>query len=349
MGSVLERARTWLDSLSPRRRLLTLCGGGFVLIMIFDYVVAQILVGGMEAPSKRVALARLGTIPSGQVLVGRSVHPKKVNEPEGMAWRKAGVAVLARSEVDQVRTASGLRRAADGSALLAFTLGDWECEESPCEKWDTLKTKVVIDGSTVPLPDGGDTFVASLPPGTTEVALMAEADGYRQVLPLMGGVESESNIALLSREKRDPKTPIGDRFRLVERTSIPLQSTAGLQNAFTRAVTVDYWQRRFFLNGQEPANPGRMFLVVNAFYSYVGGTNRYLFADDEVSFVGANGKRYAPIDVDPSPEQGLLGFEVPAKLKGGTLELGGQVQRTSTTGVTYTAAIGQKSVPLAFD
>ncbi|MGO4257854.1 hypothetical protein [Marmoricola sp. RAF53] len=347
MGSVVTRLRTWVGSLVGWRRIAVLGGGGLALILLFDYLVALVLVGGAPEQSERVALAKLDTVPMGQVMLAKAADPKKVEHPHGMAWRKAGVAVLAHSEVDQVQTSAGLRRASDGSALLAFELGDWPCEEKPCDDWDTLKARVNIDGASVPLPAGGDTFVAALPPGTQDVDLVVKADGYTQYLSLSGGYDGPSNIALLTRKERDPKTPIGARFPVVERTSVALEGPQGLQDTYTRDVTVDYWQRRFFLNGKKPGDQTRMFLVVNAFYSYAGRTERYLFGDDEIAFVARDGTRYPPLDVDPSPDQGLLGFEIPASVRGGNLEIGGTVGRTSTTGVPYTATIEQRSLPIS--
>ena len=345
----MARVRAWVDSLSGWRRVGALWGGGFAAILVLDYAIALVLVGGTPHRSAEAALARLDTVPTGQVMLAESADPKKIDEPHGMGSRKAGVAVVARSEVDQVRTPAGLRRAPDGSALVAFRLDDWPCEEKPCRDWDTLEPQVNIDGATVDLPAGGDTFVASLPPGTQEVSLVIRADGYTQYLSVVGGYDGASNIRLLSKKKRDPKTPIGARFAVVERTSIALQGPAGLQDTYVRDVTVDYWQRRFFLNGKTPEHPEQVFLVINAFYAYAGRTDRYLFGEDEIALVAPDGTRYPAIDVDPSPDQGLLGFQVPALLRRASLQIGGVVERTSTTGVQYTSSLERKAVAIKLD
>jgi hypothetical protein len=234
-----------------------------------------------------------------------------------------------------------------GGRLVAFRLGDWTCEQPPCADWRSLEPTVDVDGDSLPLPDRGDTFVVVAPPGSTRIDLVIEADGYPQAVSLTGGDDGADNIVVLSERDREHKVPMDQTFRLVERTSIALDDGAGGRtDRFERDVRVEYAQLRFFLHGDVPTGPGKAFLVVNAYYSYVGRTGQFVLGPGEVAFVDADGTRYEPRDLDPAPDKGLLGFEVPATVRSGTLVIGGTRDQVSTTGVPYVSTLQEQRVPI---
>src|SRR5690606_22905874 len=135
-------------------------------------------------PTQAGIVARLGSLPPNSLLLAPKAEPKQLATPRGIGSQKAGIAITALSEEESAPTSRGLRRAPVGSTLLVFRLGDWTCEDEPCEAWTTLSPRVVVDGEAEPLPEGGDTFVIVLPPGTSEVGLEVSADGYTQSLSL---------------------------------------------------------------------------------------------------------------------------------------------------------------------
>lgn len=315
----------------------------------------SVVVGGLigvwlvsgPGPSRSAAIARLEALDPGSLMPAPHAVPEKLKKPLGMGSLHAGIALLADSPVADVRTPQGSRRAPEGSSLLAFEVGDWTCENEPCASWTTLRPQVVVDGTARDLPAGGDIFVLVVPPGTAAVDLTIEADGYAQKLSLLDHSSSADNIALLGAQDAEHKVILGRSFRLAEHTSVALDDGTGRQtDQFVRQVGIEYAQLRFFLNGQTPSGPGKAFLVINAYYSYLGRTGFSIFGPQEAFFLGDDGTRYDARDLDPDPQKGLLGFEVPATLRSGTLVLGGTVGRTSTTGVPYTATLAEQRVPI---
>jgi hypothetical protein len=266
-----------------------------------------------------------------------------------MGSSTAGVAVVALSEVDYVDTADGPRRAAEGSTLLAFRVANWACENTgkPCASWRTLHPKIVIDGSTQDLPHGGDTFVAVLPPGASDVELTIDSDGFRQSESLLENFPAESNILTLATRNSEKQLLLNQTFQLTEHTSIPLQDATGqVADVMLRNFTVAYVQRRFFFDGATPSTPRQVFLIVNVYYSYPGQTQQYVPLD-EVHLVDQNGIRYQARDLDPDPSVALLGFQVPADLRTATVVIGGVTPKTSTTGQSYTSTLEVKKIPLS--
>jgi hypothetical protein len=335
----------WLEGW--RGRVVVVLGTG-VLILLVGYVIGGLLVSGTPASTRTAAIARLDAITPGSLVAAPDAKPKKLAKPRGMGSQHAGVAVLAVSGVDEVRTGGGPRRASEGSTLLAFRLGDWACEVQPCESWETLKPQVVVDGDSQEVPDDGDTFVVVVPPGAAEVSLRIDADGYAQSVSLLGDDPGPGNIVLLSSRDTEKPVTIDQRFQLAEQTSIVLgDGLGGKTDRFTRDVGVDAAQLRFFLDTTRPSSPRRAFLLVNAYYSYPGRPGRYVFGPGEAVFVGKDGTRYDARDLDPSPDHSLLGFEVPATLRQGTLILGGSTDKTSTTGVPYVATVAEQQVPIS--
>lgn len=331
-----------------RIRLLSIFGGGFVGLEVLAFVIAQVLVGGNPAPARSAAIAQLKPFTSGVVVLAPDAKPTLLHHPLGMGSFHAGVAVKALSDVDQVQTRSGLRRAPDGSTLLAFRLGDWTCETTPCESWESLTPKLVVNGTTTPLPDGGNTFVVVVGPGVEDVAVTIDADGFGQSVSLFNDSVGQNNILLLGQPGREKQLALNKALRLTEHTSIGLQSSTGtVANTFERDFTVEYAERRFFFNGAVPSGPRKAFLVVNTYFSYPGQTQRYVPLD-EVTFVDRNGIRYAGRDVDPDPAVALLGFEIPADITGGTLVIGGTTDKTSTNGTPYTSTLAVAKVPITF-
>jgi hypothetical protein len=205
----------------------------------------------------------------------------------------------------------------------------------------------VVDGQPKPLPDDGSTFVLVLSPGTTTVDLTINDAGYAQSLSLLNDEQGKNNIALLAHRHTETKVQINKTYQLAEQTSIPLQdSSGGTTNQFVRDTTVTYAQRQFFLDGQEPSKPDKAFLVINAYYAYAGSTQTYVFGLGEATFVARNGTSYQAKDLDPSTGLGLLGFEVPASVRSGTLVIGGTIPKVSTTGTAYTSNLAQLRVPI---
>jgi len=334
------------------RRRVVLASGVAVGAILVGAVLGFLLAGRTPGPSRSDAVAVLTPLPAGAlvgVLVGApGASPHELDEPTGVGSLHAGIALLALDEVDQVRTVDGRRRAPEGSSLVAFRLGDWTCEAEPCSPWRSLHPQVLVDGEGRDFPDTGDTFVLVVPPGTDTVELVVDADGFRQSISLTDGKASADNIALLARRDTERRVPLDQSFSVAEHTSITLDDGAGGRtDVFTREVGVEYAQLRFFLHGEVPSGPDKAFLVVNAYYSYAGRAGRYVLTTGEAAFVDADGARYEARDLDPAPDKGLLGFEVPATVRSGTLEVGGTTDKVSTTGVPYVSSIESRQVPIS--
>jgi hypothetical protein len=332
------RLRGW------RRRLVrgAIVAGSAVLA---GAVIGILLVGGTPGSSRSVALAKLEPLDPGALVAVPRATPKRLDRPTGIGSAHAGLALLAREDVDEVVTADGRRRAPEGSRLIAFRVGDWTCEVQPCGSWRSLAPRVVVDGSSMDLPAEGDTFVAVVPPGAGAVDLVVAADGYTQSVSLVDEDADPDNIALLAERDGEKRVVLGRTFRLAEGTSVALDDGAGGRtNQFVRDVGVDYAQLRFFLHGQVPRSPRDAFLVVNTYYSYAGRPGRFVLGPAEVAFVDADGTRYEARDLDPSPDHGLVGFEVPASLRSGTLVIGGTTDKVSSTGVPYVSQLQEQSV-----
>lgn len=313
-------------------------------------VLGVVLAGGTPDRPPSAAVRTLPPLLPGALVEASGASPERLDHPVGLGSLHAGVALLASSEVDQVRTPDGRHRAPEGSSLLVFRVGDWTCEDQPCDGWRSLAPTVVIDGESRGFPDRGSTFAVVVPPGSTSVDLVVEADGFRQALDLVDGEPGPDNIALLAEHDAERRVPLAASLTVVERTSVPLDSPAGGQtDVFSRQVGVEYAQRRFFLHGSVPSSPGTAFLVVNAYYSYAGQAGRYVLGPGEVAFVGDDGTRYEARDLDPSPDRGLLGFEVPATLTSGSLEIGGSTDKVSTTGVPYVSTLEGRRLPIDLD
>jgi len=330
------------------RRRVVIAAGVATGAVLVGAILGFLLAGRTPGPSRSDAVAKLTPLPAGALVAAPGASPHELDEPTGLGSLRAGVALLALDEVDQVRTADGRRRAPAGSRLVAFRLGDWTCEAQPCGPWRSLHPQVVVDGAGRDLPDAGDTFVLVVPPGSETVELVVDADGFRQSISLTDGDAGDDNIALLAQRDTERRVPIQQTFSVAEHTSVTLDDGAGGRaDVFTREVGVEYAQPRFFLHGQVPSRPDRAFLVVNAYYSYAGRAGRYVFTLGEVTFVDTDGTRYAARDLDPDPDKGLLGFEVPATVRSGTLQIGGTTDKVSTTGVPYVSTIDPRQVPIS--
>lgn len=108
---------------------------------------------------------------------------------------------------------------------------------------------------------------------------------------------------------------------------------------------MEYYQRRFFLNGQTPSSPTKVFLVVNSYYSYVGRSTKYVVIE-EATFVDKRGTEYPARDLDPREDKALIGFEIPSDVTSGTFRLGGSTTKIASTGATYTSTLTDLEVEL---
>lgn len=287
-------------------------------------------------------------VTAGELIPAPKVKPKKLDEPRGIGSKVAGISLVAFSEVESARTEKGVRTPPTGSRMYAFQVDDWTCEEKPCADWSALTPQVSIDGDLRALEEGTDRYVVVVPPGTDRVDLVVDADGFTQSLPLLGDNEGR-NITLLARKGLEEPVPVQQRFQLTERTSQPLTGPDGLlTDTFYRTVTVGEVQRHFFFKGATPKSPTDAFVVVTASYAYPNQQGASAFDPAEFRFVAGNGTSYTARDLDPADDIALMGFEVPASVKAGTLVFGGTVPKVSTTGVSYTTTLAEKRIKVRF-
>jgi hypothetical protein len=339
----LERLRETFEE--PAVRQVGLWG----LILIGTVVVGAIIgtiLGGGGGGSSGASEPITGFRPAatGELIDAPKAQPKALDEPRGMGAQKAGIAIVAMSEVDSVQTSTGKRNAPAGSRMIAFRVADWQCETDPCDGWSTLDPVIDIGGTQANLTPKDDTYVVVVPPGTDEVSLVIDADDIAQSLSLLDEDSDGDNIALLAAKGLTDAVPIHQSFRLPERTSIQLTGPDGqLTDTFFRTVNVGEAQRHFFFNGATPQNPADCFLVITVAYTYDGQQQQSAFDPAEVTFV-ANGTTYKARDLDPSEDRALLGFEVPTSLKKGVFTLGGVVSKVSTTGVPYDTTLATKQI-----
>jgi len=331
------------------RRRLVLGAAVALGAVLTGAVVGILLVGWTPGPSRSSVVAKLEPLEPGALVAAPAASPEELDAPTGIGSAHAGIALLALGDVDQVTTADGHRRAPEGSRLLAFRVGDWSCETQPCDSWRALEPRVVVDGDPRALTGKGDTFVLVVPPGSDAIDLVVEADDYTQSVSLIDGEAGPDNIALLADRDSQKRVSLGQSFRLTEQTSIALQDGAGgTTNVFERDFGVEYAQLRFFLNGEVPSSPRKAFLVVNAYYSVAGRPGTFILTPGEATFMDGDGTRYEARDLDPS-DKGLLGFEVPATLRAGTLVIGGSTDKVSSTGVPYVSALQEQRVPISLE
>jgi hypothetical protein len=334
-------------ALPHQRRDLGIIVGVVVGTIAIGAVIGTAIGHGGNQVDPTAQIARLAAATPGQVLAVSSPDITRRANPYGIGSLHAGVTAVAFGQVDDILTGGRDLRAPDGGRLIAFRLGDWACGTNPCQSWRTLKPVVLVDGASEALPAKGDTFAVVLPPGGQDIELSVKADGYTQTLSLLDGSPGPDNIALYERPLV-PRKKILRSVTLQETSSIPLSDGAGPgHDLYTRDVTIEYAELRFFLNGQTPSAPDKAFLVVNAYYSYQGQTAKYVFGPTEARFIGAlDGARYRALDVDPSPSTALLGFEVPADTRAGRLVFGGVVGKTSTIGTAYTSTLQTFTLPI---
>lgn len=285
----------------------------------------------------------------GELIPAPKAEPTELDEPRGMGTRSAGLAILALSKVTSVETESETRRAPEGSRMIAFRVGDWACEIEPCESWSSLDPVVSIDGQESSLEEGASTYVVVVPPGTNDVRLQIDADGFPQYLSLLGDGTGQ-NITLLAREGLLEPITIQQRVRLAERTSTPLTGPDGLPtDLFYRTASVGAAQRHFFVGSNVPSSPDNAFLVVTVAYTYDGQTQSSAFDPSELRFVLDGGRTVPARDLDPDPSIVTIGFEIPAGAKGGKLTFGGEFVKTSTTGVEYTSTLQTRRIAVDLD
>ncbi len=331
----------------PLRRRVGIAALVVVATVLAGALVGNLLVAGDKKPSRRAEVSRLEPARVGDVQRAVEASPKELDPVVGMGSHHAGIAVTALDEVDDVRTPEGRRRAPDGGRLIVFKVGDWTCETEPCASWKTLEPRVLIEGDGKDLPADGDTFVVVLGPGASEVDLEIEADGYTQAVSLVDGSAGASNIELLADPDEPQRTELDKTFRMTEQTSVALDDGSGPgHDLYYRDAMLDYAELGFFVNGATPSDPDDAFLAVNAYFSYANKTDKYVFPPNEATFVAKDGTRYQARDLDPSESIALLGFQVPADLRSGTLVLGGVTPKTSTTGLPYTSTLLSVRIPI---
>lgn len=334
---------------TPEWQRRVLIGTGVVVAaLLVGALLGLALAGRPQHSSRSAAIAKLTALAPGSLVAAPGAQPDDLDEPRGIGSLHEGVAVVAASKVDEVRTSDGRRRAPTGSRLIAFRVTDWTCEDQPCGSWRDLAPSVQLDDTSIAIPAGGDTFVVVVPPGSSTVDLVVDADGYRQSVSLVDGEPGAGNIVLLSRKGQEKRVAIGRTYHLVEHTSVALDDgSGGRADTFQREIGVVDAQLTFFQQGETPSRPDHAFLVVNAWSSYAGSATRAILGPGEVVFVDDDGHRYEPLDLDPTPEHGLLGFEVPATLRSGTLMIGGVDDKVSTTGVPYVSTLQEVDVPIS--
>ncbi|MCX6397246.1 MAG: hypothetical protein NTV23_12215 [Propionibacteriales bacterium] len=285
----------------------------------------------------------------GELIPAPQAEPATLEKPRGMGSKSAGIALLALSKVDSVVTEQETRRAPEGSRMMAFRVGDWDCEITPCASWASLSPVISIDGQESSLEEGKSTYVVVVPPGTNDVSLQIDADGFPQSLSLLSD-DTGQNITVLAEPSRLDPIPVSQRFRLGERTSTPLTGPDGMPtDAFFRTVSIGNVQRHFFLGPLTPGSPDNVFLVVAVAYTYDGQAGSSAFDPSELRFVLSGGRSVPARDLDPDPAVVTLGFEVPAGAKSGSLVFGGEFAKQSTTGVGYTSTLETRRVKVDLD
>ena len=317
-----------------------------VVTVLLGAVIGTALAGGGGAKAVDTSSGVIGLRPAivGELIPAPKSTPTKLEKPRGMGSKSAGIAILAESRVDSVETENETRRAPEGSRMLAFKVGDWACQADPCESWSSLEPKVIIDGQESSLVETESTYVVVVPPGTDEVLLAIDADGFPQSLSLLDD-GSGQNISLFSKEDQTEPVAIQQQFRLAERTSTPLTGPTGVPtDTFFRTVSVGTATRQFFVGEEVPSAPQNTFLVVTVAFTYDGQTQSSAFDPAELTFVLDSGRVVPARDLDPDPAVVTLGFEIPTKAKGGELTFGGVFPKTSTTNVSYTATLETRAI-----
>lgn len=339
----------WWQADDWRRRI------GLPVAIFVGTVAVGALIGsqlGIDAAgsSGSSAVSRMEALAPGTLEELPKALPEELDDPRGIGSEKAGVAVLAASEVDSIQTGDGRRRAPDGGMLVVFKVGDWSCETEPCTSWRTLEPQIKSGGLVKDLPDSGDTFVIALPAGTADVRLVVDDAGYPQSVSLLDDDPGSRNIALLAQKDPTKKVTLNKAYRLDEHTSIQFKGTDGtLVDQFVRNATVGYAQRRFFFSDDlRPSKPSRALLVVTAAYTYPGNTQRYAFNPSEATFLDEDGRSYPALTEPIQAGSSLLGFEIPASVRSGTLVLGGSTQKTASNGVPYTSEVSELRQRITF-
>lgn len=340
----VETVKEWAEQ--PLFRQVA-TGGAVLLATVLVGAVIGTVIGGSVGHAGP-AISGLQPAAIGELIDAPKAKPTVLKTPLAMGTQKAGIAVIALSAVDQVQTKTGTRKAPPGSRMLAFRVGNGPCEQTPCKSWNTLNAEISIDAIDKPLNPHQDTYVAVVPPGTSDVNLLIDVEGVQQAVSLLGDDSvAAGNITLLAKPGLTKPTTINQSFRLAEQTSVALTGPNGLPtNTFYRNVKVGIAQRHYFLNGSTPTRASNCFLVVTTAYSYDGQTTLSAFDPSEITFV-IKQKTYHARDLDPDPNVSLLGFEIPAAAKSGTLMIGGTMAKVSTTGVAYQSTLQTRAIKIA--
>jgi hypothetical protein len=330
-----------------RRLAIAVVAAGVVVAATVGGVLVLAMASGEEA-HKRPAAASVRRAEGTELLAAPEVSPQVASGTFAMGARKSGVRIEGLSEVDTVGTGDDELAAPKGGRLIAFRLGDWTCDYTPCNPWRTLHLSVAVGSDDVrPLPAGAGTFVVAVPADASSVDLVTSANGYPQRLSLLDGAPGPDNIAVLAR--KDVSDKIDKKFRATERTSIALiDGTGPGSNLFYRQVKVESAALWFFLDGKRPSSPDKAFLHVVQEYSQLGEDN-YVYSLSEVEFIAADGTRYRGRDLDPRKGITDIAFEVPADTVSGTYVMGGSYRAVSTIGTPYTGVVETTRIPIHFE
>jgi hypothetical protein len=333
-----------------------------VLALGLGGVAAAVTLSGADKEQESAAAPEEPEIPraTGSELFITPAQPDFFG-PVAMAGFKDGVALVALSEVPEVRSSTGTVYAPpENGSLIGFRLGSWGCNsEFGCRSWQDARLTVEVDGEVRRLPDPNTvdadaTYVVAVPEGTNSVDLVLKSDGRQQSISLLTGEPSTGNLAVLARDKRFWRP--GKTFKTTERVSIDIDYGDGIgRRSVTRTAEVPEYSLQFWADRKNTASSAdRALLNVNTYYHYPQDENPdetvWYWRSDEVSFRDDQGRVYRPVRM-PGDEGSTwysprYYFDVPASVTGGVLRLGGSIDLTGSDGTPYTATTPIRDVPL---
>jgi hypothetical protein len=118
---LVATVKEWAEQ--PLFRQIAFVGVILVVTVLIGAVIGNRLATGAGAGAVAPVVAQPAV--TGELIVAPKATPKDLSTPLAMGTEHSGIAVVALSEVDQVETTTGLRKAPAGSRMLAFRVGDW--------------------------------------------------------------------------------------------------------------------------------------------------------------------------------------------------------------------------------